>query len=192
MSAGKIRSPCRGYVGGVDGSRNDGMGYGAVNGTGWWRRPGRGEIQSLERCVSVYLLGIDKLFSILCQDEQSNRKMFPVIPCPSWTCVRGIVRWSCDCISSQLCCSCVLCPHWGLRHVYPGASMPDVGTLEDASAGGICPLVARPTGFTGLLTIGSATVARPVRTSARPTCGLAGYPIRLWGEALRVESVAGC
>lgn len=36
--------------------------------------------------------------------------------------------------------------------------------------------------FTSLLTISSARVACPVRTSARPTCGLAEYPIRLQGR----------
>lgn len=81
-----------GYEGGVDGRKDDGLWRGERDGlveAAW-----TGEIQSLERCVSVYLLGIDKLFSIICQDKQSNRKNCPVIPCPSWTCVRGIVRWS--------------------------------------------------------------------------------------------------
>lgn len=67
-----------------------------------------------------------------------------------------------------------------------------VEARRHVSRGGLCSLTARRTGFTRLLTIGSARVACPVRTSARPTCSLAGYLIRLWGEALRVESVAGC
>lgn len=36
-------------------------------------------------------------------------------------------------------------PHWDQRHIYPGVLMPNVGILRDASAGGFCPLIARPT-----------------------------------------------
>ena len=72
-----------------------------------------------------------------------------------------------------------MCPsplYWAQQHVYLGALMPNVGRLEDASAGCFCPLIARPTGFASLLTIGFGESCLPGQDKRSPHVRLSRVP----------------